>query len=123
MNDPIERLAYARLYELAIDLHVQLEKGTAMRPVLWMLVQARRKAAAAMVQFSLADPANHAAMRTIQQPILVYDAMVEACRELIALGKDAESQIEDDERREIFELVSSPEDARALGIEPQGPDL
>ncbi len=123
MNDPIERLAHARLYELAIDLHVQLEKGTAMRPVLWLLARARRKAAVAMAAFAVADPNDHASIRAIQQPIMVYDAMMEACRDLIALGKDAESQIEDDERREIFDLVSSPEDARALGIEPQGTDL
>lgn len=122
MNDPIERLAYERLYELAVDLHVQLEKGTAMRPVLWMLVQARRKAAAAMVQFTLADPADHAAMRAIQQPIITYDAMVAACRDLVAAGTDAEARIEEEEREEIFNLVSTPEDARALGIEPPPTD-
>lgn len=122
MIDPIADLADQRLYEQAIDLHVQLEKGTGTRPILYMLVRARQKAAAAMAQFSIADPDDHKAMRVIQQPIMLYDLMVESCREMIVRGKEADALIADKDRAEIFDLVTSPEDARALGIEPQGTD-
>ena len=122
MTDPIADLADQRMYELALDLHIQLEKGTGTRPILFMLTRARKDAAAAMAQFAVADPEDHKAMRLIQQPIMLYDLMVESCRDMIVRGKEADALIDERDRAEIFDLVTSSEDARALGIEPQGTD-
>jgi hypothetical protein len=101
--DPIEKLGNEQLRLLAADLMVQLEKGTAYRPVLWMLVQARKRAAGAIDLFIDVDPEDVDAVRKIKAEILVYTDMVRSCRELLAKGREAEARIGEDDRLAIEE--------------------
>jgi hypothetical protein len=123
MKDAIEGLAKARLLETALDLIVQLEKGTGLRPVLFLLVESRKRAAAAMVQLAIVDPTDANSIRTLQNEIVRFDDLVTDCRALVARGRDADRELRDEDRQEAADLVMSEEDARALGIEPQGSDL
>lgn len=124
-NDPIERIADEHLREIYYDVMVQLERGTGTRPVLWVLTEARKKAAAAIVQMTLIDPTRIEDLRTCQATIRVYDEMVLLFRDLMKRGKDADRTIHEQEREEIGDLVHdlSPEEQRMAGLEPQGTDL
>jgi hypothetical protein len=123
--DPIERIAEERLYELSVDLQVQLEKGTGTRPILWMLVQARKKAAAATTQLVLADAEKPADIRKCQAAILLYDDLIDLCRALLKRGKEADYRIHESDREELADLTRdlSPEEQRMTGLEPEGTDL
>jgi len=124
-NDPIERIAEHELFELSADLQVQLEKGTGIRPVLWMLTQARTKAAKAIVQMSIAEPDDIVSIRTCQAAIRLYDDMVQSCRDLIKRGREADRRIAERDRDEMQELIMdlTPEEQRMTGLEPIGTDL
>jgi hypothetical protein len=122
--DPIEQLAEARLRELAIDVEVQLEKGTQYRPVLWLLVHARKRAAGAMKLFLDVDPADAHAVRLIQIELKVYDDMVANCRMLVARGRDADHVIAEKDRTEMSEAIMnmSDDDRRLYQLQPRGID-
>lgn len=122
--DPITELAEKRLRELAVDVEVQLEKGTAYRPVLWLLLKARERAAGAMKLFLDVDPADARAVRMIQIELKVYDDMVSNLRELVSRGKEADHAIAEKDRHELSEVVMNmTEDERRLyGLEPRGKD-
>jgi len=124
-NDPIERVAEEKLFELSADLQVQLEKGTGVRPVLWMLAQARNRAAKAIVQMSIAEPDDIASIRICQAAIRLYDDMVQSCRDLMKRGKEADRKIAERDREEMQELIMdlTPEEQRMTGLEPTGTDL
>lgn len=121
-NDPIERIADERLIELAADLQVQLEKGTAMRPVLWLLAESRKKAAAAIVQLVLCEPSDVVAITTCQRAIHLYDDMVQACKDLMKRGKDADHSIHEHEREELEDVILGDDDHQLFGLEPMGSD-
>ena len=122
--DPIEKLSNEQMRQLHADLVVQLEKGTAMRPVLWMLVQARKRAARAMVMFVDADPIDTSVISKLQAEVRLYDDMVRSCRELLAAGREAELKIGEDDRMAIDEIVNemSEEDRRLYQLQQRGAD-
>jgi hypothetical protein len=122
--DPIEKLGNEQLRLLAADVMVQLEKGTALHPVLWMLVQARKRAAMAIGMFIDIDPENIEAIRKIKAEILVYEDMVRSCRELLAQGREAELRVGEDDRLAIDEIVMemSEEDRRLYQLQQRGAD-
>lgn len=124
-NDPIERIADEHLRELYYDVILQLEKGAVMRPVLWLLTEARKKAAAAIVQMTMVDPEKTEEVRTCQASLRVYDEMVLLFRDLVKRGKEADRQIHERYREEMGDLVLdlSPEDRRMAGLEPEGTDV
>ena len=120
--DPIGRIADERLSELAIDLQVQLEKGTGTRPVLYLLLEARKKAVAAMVQLSLVDPADAHSIRVCQMSIALYDDMVNSCRDLVKAGKEARFRIHERDRAEMQDIIVDPEERQLFNLEPEGDD-
>ena len=122
--DPIVELAEKRLRELAVDVEVQLEKGTAMRPVLWLLIQARKRASGAMKLFLDVDPADAKAVRMIQIELKVYDDMVSNLRLLVARGKEADHAIAEQDRTEMSEAVMhmTEDERRMYGLQPRGID-
>jgi hypothetical protein len=125
--DPIEKLGDEHLRALATDLMVQLEKGTALRPVLWMLAQARKRAAKAVAMFidlDINDVVDVPALRKLQMEICIYDDMVRNARELLARGREADQRIGEDDRLAIEEIVAemSPEDRRLYQLTQQGAD-
>jgi hypothetical protein len=122
--DPIFRLADEQMRALSIDLMVQLEKGTAMRPVLWLLAKAREKASKAFVMFIDADPADVKLIQQLQSEVKLYDDMILSCRELLALGKEADLAIRESDRQALDEIVSemTDEERRLNQLEPRGQD-
>jgi hypothetical protein len=122
--DPIEKLGNEQLRLLAADLMVQLEKGTALRPVLWMLVQARRRAAGAIEMMIDVDAEDVEAVRKIKREILVYTDMVRSCRELLARGKEADLRISEDDRIAVDEIVMdmSDDERRLYQLQQRGAD-
>ena len=121
-TDPVGELADARLLELAADLSVQLEKNTGMRPVLWLLSQQRAKASNAISQLMGINPVHADAIRTLQNEVQLYQDMIEACRALLAAGRDAYAAIEEIDRDEISNIVMSPEDRQLYGFNQEGND-
>lgn len=122
--DPIEKLGNEQLRAVAADLMVQLERGTGLRPVLWMLVQARKRAAAAIAMFIDVDADDAVAIRKLQAEVLVYYDMVRNARELLARGREADQRIDEDDRLAIDEIVQemSEEDRRLYRLQQQGVD-
>lgn len=122
--DPIRKLSDEQLRAIAADLQVQLERGTGTRPVLWMLAQARERAGKALVMFIDADAEDPKLIRQLQAEVKLYDDMVNACRQLIRRGKEADARIRESDRAAMDEVVMEmTEDERRLhGLEPRGID-
>lgn len=117
MIDPIEDMADGKLLEMSIDISVQLEKGSGTRPVLWLLRQARERAAIAMAALCTIGPTDTAGIIELQGIVSRYSHYVSDCRELLARGREADMNISDDEREEIASMLNSAE-AEALGLRP-----
>lgn len=106
-DDPIGDLAENQLAIMAADVAIQLERGTGTRPVLWLLVRARQRAAAAINQFMVIDAANVKDVRLLQEHINQFSNYIDDVRTLLTRGKEADIMISEEERREIEELVGS----------------
>jgi len=122
--DPILRLGDEQLRLLAADLQVQLERGTGTRPILFMLSQAREKAAKAIVMFMDADADDPALIRRLQQEITIYNDMVTSAQALLSAGREANQRIKEKDRAELEEVIMSmTDDERRLhGFEQRGID-
>ncbi len=116
MKDPIEDIANERLVEMAIDIQVQLEKGSGTRPVLWMLLRARARAATALFGLAKVDPAKIEDIRHLQNEVNLYADMIEDCQALVLRGSEADREIHEQDRLEIADLLT-PEDAREAGLD------
>lgn len=114
--DPFVALGSEALVQLGFDVQVQLEKNTAkgMRPVLWLLVQQRKKAAVAMAQMIDVDVVETEALRSLQAEVRLYGDLVQHCRALFTEGKDKLQEIEEEDRQEMEDLIGkmSPEEQR-----------
>lgn len=124
MNDPIAQLADARLLETAADLQVQLERGTAMRPVLYMLIRARERAAEAMTKLVEIDASEEGAIRALQNEVRLYGDMVESCRDLMEAGRTQMLAIKENDRETMAELIEGldEETQRLIGVQPASID-
>ena len=114
-NDPIENIARQRLIDMAIDLQVQLERGSGTRPMLWLLARARTRATAAMFSMCKVDPKKADEIQMLQNEINLYADLIEDCRALLARGKEEDRELDEQDRIEIADLLS-PEDAQAAGL-------
>lgn len=124
MSDPLEKLGDEELYLLAVDLKVQLEKGTGTRPILYLLAKQRERAAMALVGLVDVDPTDTAKIRGFQQEAALYHDLIMHCRELLNRGREADRNIAENERAALAEAVEgmSEEERRALNVEPRGDD-
>lgn len=122
--DPILRLGDEQLRLLAADLQVQLERGTGTRPVLYMLAQARQKAAKAMVLFLDADPEDKPLIMRLQREMTLYNDMVTSAQALLSAGREANQRILEQDRSELEEVIMNMTDdeRRLYGIERRGID-
>lgn len=124
--DPFEKLSNEVLLELAYDLQVQMERGTAkgMRPVLYLLVEQRKKAAEAISKMIEVDVSEVEAMRSLQAEARLYGDLVETCRKLFNKGRDAEQEIMESDRDEMEKIVGrmAPEDRERLNLQPESID-
>ena len=125
-KDPIEQLGHTALLEMAYDIQVQLERGTAkgMRPVLWLLTEQRKKAAEAILKLILVDASEEIAIRQLQSEVRLYGDLIDHCRALFSRGRDAEQQIMESDRAEMEDLVGnmSPEERRQFNLQPGSED-
>lgn len=123
-KDPIEELGNEQLFVLAADLEVQLEKGTGTRPVLYLLIQARKKAATALIKLVEVDAIETNAIRSLQAEVRLYSDMVQSCQELIVRGAEADRLIHENDRIDMAEIVGSmsPEEQRLYGVQTKGDD-
>ena len=121
--DPLAGLGNEALFEIAADVQVQLERGTALRPVLWLLVQQRQKAAEAMAKMVQVDVSELDAMRALQNEIQLYRDLVEGCRALLVRGREADREIAEKDRTEMAEIIGSlnPDEQRLYRV-PTGDD-
>jgi hypothetical protein len=122
MKDPIEGLADLRLIELAVDLQVQLEKGTGTRPVLFLLNQQRGKAVDAIMKMVDIDVSETVALRSLQAEVRLYSDLIQSCRALLSRGRDADRKISEANREDLEMIVATPEERQLYGLQPQGID-
>jgi len=115
MSDPIEVIARQRLIEMAIDVQVQLERGSGTRPVLWLLARARARATTAIYAMVKVDPTNVLEITRMQNEVNLYGDLVDDCRALLARGKEEDRELDEQDRIEIADLLS-PEDAQKAGL-------
>jgi hypothetical protein len=117
-------LADEQLRLLAVDLQVQLEKGTGTRPVLYLLAQQRQRAVKAVIGLVNVSPTDAEAIRGYQQEAALYYDLIEHCREMLNRGREADRRIDEEERSLAAEAIEgmSEEERRALNIEPRGDD-
>ena len=122
MKDAIIALSQEQLAQLSIDLQVQLEHGTATRPVLWLLKGARDRAAQAMRDLIDIKATDAVGIVLLQNTVQQYSDMVEDCRQLLARGKEADREIDENVRTEIADVLDIDE-ARELGLTKTPEDM
>lgn len=105
MESGAEYLAMVRAIEIGADLQVQLEKHTAMRPMLAILVRAKREAAEAITGLIDCDPTKPVEIALMQMQVRRFDDLVRWCRALLEDMRDAESTISEADREEIEQLI------------------
>jgi hypothetical protein len=121
MPSPIEHIANSHLILAYTDLQVQLERGTGTRPVLWLLAEARKKAANAIALLVKVDCNDAEAIRTLQNEVVMFDDLVEACRKMLNRGHEADREIDESDREAIAEFLTTTE-AREMGLSPANED-
>lgn len=122
MKDFIERLGAGQLADISIDLKVQLEQKTAIRPVLWLLCNAKRRASNAIADLVRVDVTKTSQILILQNEVLLYEQLMADCEALIALGREADALLDESDRLEIVDALT-PEDARAAGLEQTPEDM
>ena len=107
MDGGIENVARARAIALGMDVEVQLEKTkkAGFQPVLYMLQSARERAIAAMTKLVLIDANDAMAIRALQLEVLLFDDMVQSCREAVTRGREVEHTVTEEERAELNDLI------------------
>lgn len=125
-TDPFAVIGNEALVELAFDVQVQLEKATnkGMRPVLYLLVQQRKRAVDALGKMVEIDVVEKDALRSLQAEVRLYLDLVENCRLLLKDGRDAIQQINEEDRAEMADIIGkmSPEEQRLYSAEQRTED-
>lgn len=106
-KDQTQDVAEEQLALMGLDVIVQLEKGSGTRPVLWLLIEARKRAAAAFVKFLTIDPTQAEEIRKLQNQVNIYDDLITDCRSLIARGREADRLIAENDRQEMEEMTGA----------------
>jgi hypothetical protein len=115
-DDAISAAARAVLVDNYLDLKVQLERGTGTRPMLWLLARSRNQAVIALRKLIEIDATETEAIRAFQQEVRLYGDMIESARDMLARGREADHEIDEEERSTIADLVMDDDEARELGI-------
>lgn len=115
MKDFIEQLGAGHLADIAIDFKIQLEKKSSIRPVLWLLCRAKRRASSAISDLVRVDVTKTSQIVLLQSQIEMYDILMQDCEALLALGHEADHEIDEADRMDIVDALS-PEEARAAGL-------
>lgn len=118
MIEPIEGLARAKLVEMCLDLSVQLERGTGTRPMLWILSQARARAADAIFALAKMDISADKIdeMRALQNEITLYGDMMESAKKMLIRGTEVDQEMTEEDRLAIAEFLTTDQ-AREIGVQ------
>ena len=110
MSDPLGLLALARAQILSEDVEEQLTARArdGYRPLVAILVKARRAAAEAIAALATADPEKPDDIRRLQNEVRRFEDMVRFTQELLAEGREERLEIADADRAELEELIFSP---------------
>jgi hypothetical protein len=124
--DSLEALADEQLWLLAEDIKLQLEKGVdkGTRPLLYLLAQQRKRAAAALIGIINTDANKADEIRRLQQEAKLYFDLMENVRAMLQAGREADRRIAENEREALSNALDDmdPEERRVLNIEPRGDD-
>ena len=117
-DDAMSAAARAVLIDMYLDLKVQLEKGTGTRPMLWLLADARNKAVDAIrkiieIEISVGQID---ALRALQAEVRLYGDMMDAAERMLARGKEADREVNEEDREAIADYLTTPE-AREAGLD------
>ena len=115
-DDAISAAARAALIEMQIDLKVQLERGTGTRPMLWLVASARNSAVIAIRKLIDVDASETQAIRAFQAEVRLYGDMMESAADMLSRGKEADHEINEEDRDAIADYLTTQE-AREAGIE------
>lgn len=120
-DDAISAAARSMLIYSAIDLKVQLEKGTGTRPMLYFLASQRNKAVDAMRKMVEIDPSETGAITALQNEVRLYGDLMEAARDMLSRGREADWEMHQEDLDAIRDFLTT-EEAQALGITPASED-
>lgn len=115
-DDAISAAARAVLIEMQIDLKVQIERGTGVRPMLWLLASARNRAVLAIRKLIDVDASETQAIRDLQAEVRLYGDMMESAADMLNRGKEADREISEEDREAVANYLSTQE-AREAGID------
>lgn len=121
-DDAISAAARAVLVDMYLDVKVQLERGTGTRPVLYMLSRARNQAVINLRKLIEIDASETEGIRSLQAEVRLYGDMVEAARELLVRGREADREIDEEDRIAIADVVENSVEAEAMGLPPHTED-
>jgi thiamine pyrophosphate-dependent acetolactate synthase large subunit-like protein len=86
-----------------------------MRPMLYLLANARNKAVLAIRQIIEIDATETTAIRAAQAEVRLYGDMMDAAREMMSRGREADSELNDEDRQALADYLNTDE-AREAGI-------
>jgi len=115
--DPIQRLAALRFARIYADLELQFSTRAGGQPVLAILKLAQERAAESLAALAFVDARNVNDILTLQNEVKRYDEFIGWVRELVQQGKIAESQITEEEREEILDIVLAQPEGQPAAVE------
>ena len=103
--DHLTRQAHIIAVEASHQLERELRQHKGASIALIMLVKARAECADALAALSIADPEKPDVIRSLQNEVRRFDDLVRWCREVVADGKSAEVDLEQEDADEMREIV------------------
>lgn len=122
MKDPVEDLAGEALIQMAQEISLQLEASARVKPVLYLLSQQRKRAAAAIFALCKIDSHKAEDIRVLQNEVSLYADLIESCQTLFIKAKEQAAEIDEADRVATLDLITDPETLKAIGVEPPAED-
>lgn len=119
-HDPIVTLARLRIIRLSAELEVQLSDKDGGAPAVEILKRFREQAAeslASLITINFADPNEIPKAMMLQNEVKRYDEMFNAMKDIIVEGKSHDQAIKDEEREEMFDVLTATQEGRSQLIE------
>jgi hypothetical protein len=119
-SDPVALLALQQAVVLSAEAEVELTARAGSRPLLSVLIAARKEAAEAIGALVYASPSDPETIRDLQSRARRFADMVRFTQQIIAKGVEADHLITEHEAMEMQQLVGldDPDERRAYGITP-----
>lgn len=110
--DPLSRLAMHRAAAAAVDVEAQLSIKEGCRPIVLMLQRAKMDAATALAALTDANPEDPMLIRKLQNDVRRYEDIYRWLGDVVSVGREAESQISDEDRDEMIEILGETVEGR-----------